>query len=518
MNTKTQKNYFVLNAFKEVFKNYLFIFFSFVNLFIPLFSTIMAALNKPVATIDVIGVGLSTSFITIFNQFLFLLSLCIVFVYIRQKNIEHNDNIDRNSIGIIVLVMSLISIVLFVGLSFLYIEFSGIYKNINASIIKGFEYVAIVSPTLLFNVFIYLEIMHRHTEDKHSSFRLLLLFFALNLILIPLIGVLPNWPENLSTFGIGLGMLSSSLITFIYVWLINKKEKRHYVVGFKQIRIKHFLNKIKNFIFNFLLSTIMKSILIMAVALSLGLAQRDGTPLGLMIAKIVWYNSLFFCGFYADGLLYTIEYTRLEHMISNDEKYQTNFKVWNLLALSGTIITTIVVICFSFASIGLAKLYTVNQVELIPSPTDGLEALGWPYKGNASQEAIDYLWSPQGMFNFQLVDTTNKTIGKSTCFALLYTGIYHVIINSTKLLSFVDIKLDQKFNWKKLISNFIVISFVMIFVVVFSVVPKSYGYLKTFGGIDNFSFSLMLVAILLFILTILGHLSKMKQSKKQIKP
>ena len=154
-------------VFKSIFSNSIFIFFSFVNLFIPFFATMMAALNKPNGAIDVIGVGLSVSFITIFNQFLFLISLCIEFVFKRQQYFDLHDKKHRHVAANIMFMSTIVSIILFIGLSFLYIQFSGIYQNIDDSILKGFKYVSIVSISLIFNGFIYFNIMIDYQEKKY---------------------------------------------------------------------------------------------------------------------------------------------------------------------------------------------------------------------------------------------------------------------------------------------------------------------------------------------------------------
>lgn len=80
-------------------------------------------------------------------------------------------------------------------------------------------------------------------------------------------------------------------------------------------------------------------------------------------------------------------------------------------------------------------------------------------------------------------------------------------------MSFTNIQYNQDFSWKKLISNFIVISFVIIFVVVFSVIPSSKSFIKLFVGIDSFSFALIVVSIFLFLLTFLGYIKKNKYYK-----
>ncbi len=492
--------------FKSIFSNSIFIFFSFVNLFIPFFATIMSSLNGPNGAIDVIGTGLSVSFITIFNQFLFLMALCLEFVFKRQYQFNLYDRRDRHTAANIMFICSIISIILFIGLSYLYINFSGIYQNIQSSIGQGYKYVAIVAGSLIFNAFIYLNIMIDYQQKKWYGWLLLIFLFFSNLIFIPIFGIVIKWPEYLSTFGIGLGILLSSVFVFIFIFIYNIKHK-YVFLKFDWSRTKLFIIKTKNFSINFLLSTLMKSILIMAIALSLGLSQKD-TPPALMISKIIWYNSLFFCGFFADGLLYTIEYTRLEKYPQTNHHIDMN--VWNILVFIAGFVTLIICIIFNFCAMGLANLYTKNQINEIINP---IPSNIWPYSGNLALEIKKYLWSPEGVYNFKLA--SQNGFGISHSYALLYTTIYHVFINSTKLMSFINIEFNQGFNWKKLISNFIVISCVMIFVVVFSIVPTSNDFIKLFPGIDAFSFALMIVAIVLFLLTILGHLKKIKVYKQK---
>ena len=62
---------------KEIFSNYIFILFSFINLFLPFYATIIAASFGNNGIYNLVSVGLTTSFITIFNQFLFLIAISI---------------------------------------------------------------------------------------------------------------------------------------------------------------------------------------------------------------------------------------------------------------------------------------------------------------------------------------------------------------------------------------------------------------------------------------------------------
>ena len=511
---RKQVNYDVWKSIKQVFSNSFFIFFSFVNLFIPFYATMISALSGPNGILNVVALGLASSFVTIFNQFLFLLSLSIIFVFRKNQNLTIHDKNDRRALSIIVIIIALISILLFVGSASLYIKFSAIYKNFTESIELGFNYVFIVAPSLLINGFIYLETFYRYTENKKSSWLIIILLLALNLLIIPLIGFFPNWKTNMQTFGIGLGILVSSIATLTIIFLTQFKPN-YFSMVVEWRRVKFFLAKIHNFLFNFLLSTLMKSILIMGVALSVGLSQKD-SPVALMVAKIIWYNSLFLCGFFADGLLYSMEYTRLEHFMNNDDNYQLDFRVWNRLALISTITTVVICIIFNFCSFPLSDLYCSHQTNTLQGP---LPTGVWPYDSTPAIEVKKYLWSPQGVENIQLVivDQSTGTLSfeKSSCFALMYITIYHTFINATKLLSISDIKMNQKFSWKSLISNFIMISIVMVIIVVFSTVPKSHGFLKVFCGLDAFSFGLMMVSLLLFTLTALGYFQKMKAAKSK---
>lgn len=184
--------------------------------------------------------------------------------------------------------------------------------------------------------------MLAYQEKKWYVIFLLFLLFILNLIFIPIIGVLINWNNDLTTFGIGFGILLSSMICFIVILLVNIKH-RYLTLRWNSQNIRFFLYKIKNFLLNFLLSILMKSILIMIIALSMGLSQKD-TPPALMVAKIIWYNSLFFLLVFADGLLYTIEYTRISKYPNSD--YIIDTTSWNILIILTTVITAIICIIF----------------------------------------------------------------------------------------------------------------------------------------------------------------------------
>ena len=73
--------HFFKEVFRKVFKNWFFIYFSFVNLFLPFYTTIISSLLPPHATLNITATGLTTSFIGIFNQLLFLICISL-FLYL----------------------------------------------------------------------------------------------------------------------------------------------------------------------------------------------------------------------------------------------------------------------------------------------------------------------------------------------------------------------------------------------------------------------------------------------------
>lgn len=488
-------------AIKSIFSNYIFILFSFINLFLPLYATVIASIYGNNGIYNLVSVGLATSFITIFNQFLFLIAISIIFIYNIESKLFTNNS--KNIPNILILIISTVCIILFITTSFVYIKFSTSYINFEPSSTYGLKLILTLSPSLLFNGFIYYFIMNKYNQNKKLlSIFILLIFFFINLLFIPIFYMYLPFNSQDYIMGIGLGISSSSLIIFLitigYEIIIDKE--------FKKIRIslKEFLrynHRIMNFATNFLLSTFLKIFLIMAISLALGLNQKD-TPPELMLAKIVWYNSLFFCGFFADGLLYSIEYTRL---INRDKPSVQNInkQVWWALVGIEFLGTLIVCILFNFIMMDkITTLYTSHQFPDISNPLPN-----WPYKLNG-QAINNYLWSPNGSYNFKLVTVVNGNISyeKSAHFAILYTTIYQLLINTTKIMSIKKLVIGVKFNVKSLIVNLIMVCLIMTFIVVFSVVPNSYTFNKTFGGIDAFSFSLMLVSVFMFLMTLIGFL------------
>ncbi len=122
------------HAIKSIFKNYIFILFSFVNMFIPLYATIISSLIGPHGSLNVTVVGLTTSFISIFNQFLFLVALTMIFVLHRDTMFDHkNRAVDRRTVAMIMLIYSLFTMVLFIGSSLLYIKYSTLYQGFSES-------------------------------------------------------------------------------------------------------------------------------------------------------------------------------------------------------------------------------------------------------------------------------------------------------------------------------------------------------------------------------------------------
>ncbi len=501
------------NAIKLVFSNWIFILFSFINLLLPFYATIIASTHGDNGVYFLVSVGLSTSFITIFNQFIFLIAVCIVFVYFKNKRNHLNTVYNPADAYLFLFLISLISIGLFILTSYIYTNFSTSYQNFKPSSTYGLKFILSLCPSLFFNSFIYHFIINQYNNNnKKISIFLLISFFILNLIFIPIFYNYLPFNNNNYIIGIGIGFTFSSFLIFIIILSLTiAYDKFKFLVGFKWENYWLFSKKIIHFSINFLLSTFMKIFLIMAISLALGLGKKDTIP-ELMIAKIVWYNSLFFCGFFADGLLYSIEYTRLINY-HKGSAYRNDKDIWTFFIILSGIITLIICVVFNAAVMNkITDLYTSHQNPPIKNPLPN-----WPYQFNG-QAINNYLWSPNGSYNYKLVVVNNGQFGyeKSAHYAIMYTTIYHVLINMTKIMSIKKLEINQKFKFKEILINFITIALIMTFIVVFSVVPDSYSFNKVFGGIDAFSFSLMIVSILMFFSSLAGYLKPNKRKTNHV--
>ncbi len=481
-------------ALRSVFKNYIFILFSFVNMFIPLYATIISALIGPHGSLNVTVVGLTTSFISIFNQFLFLVALTMIFVLNRNMMFQtKTDNIDRHTITIIMLFYSTFTMLLFVGSSLLYIKYSILYQGFSESFGWALQFVLLLAPTFIINGFIYLNIIYKLESQKTKSICCYVLFFVFHLVMLPLFYLAIPWSHDTQLCGLGIGFLLASLLTLLSIGLFNYKKdwyKERFNINWNTLRT--FISKSGNFVWDFLLAVVMKGFLVMIIGVSLRLASKPTFP-SLMVAKIIWYNSLFFCGFFGDGLFYAIEYAKMKKIAENKD-YKSDLKVSAILGTITFFVTLIICIIFNFSAMELSKLYTSNESQAI----EGM----YPH----ANQVQDYLYCSSKRVLSPL------TGSMTTTFAFGYLTIYHCFMNSFKILSVSETKINRPFSWMKVVMKFVMLTAVMAFISVMGVAfndPTKYaGYLDTFNGLDTFSFALMLVAFMMFIPCVINMAKK----------
>ncbi len=491
----------IKGALKSIFKNYLFILFSFANMFIPLYATIISALVGPHGSLNVTVVGLATSFISIFNQFLFLMALTMIFVLHRQQMFNAKErSIDKHTVSMIMFIYSMITMLLFVGSALLYIRYSTLYQGFSESFSWALQFVLLLAPTFIINGFIYLNVIYKLEINKTKSICCYLSFFILHLIMLPLFYLAIPWGDDYQLCGLGIGFLVASLLSMLMVGLINF-QRGWMIGGFKVdwVTLRQFISKSGNFVWDFLLAVVMKGFLVMIIGVSLKLASKPTFP-SLMVAKILWYNSLFFCGFFGDGLFYAIEYAKME-VIATNKMYQSNVKVSVILGAITFLVTLIICVIFDFSAMALSDLYVAHETQ----PIEGM----MPY----ANQVQDYLYCSTKRVLSPL--TGNYT----TTFAFGYLTIYHCVMNSFKIISVNETKINQSFSWIKVIVKFIMLTAVMAFISVLGVAfndgSKFGGYLDTFNGLDSFSFALMLIAFMMFIPAVINlSLKLLKQPKR----
>ncbi len=509
------KKYSVKDALKLVFKNWFFIYFSFVNMFIPFYATIISSLLAPHATINLTCVGLTTSFISIFNQFLFLIALTMVFVLNKNIMTATSLEVDRKTISLIMLIYSSVSTLLFIGCSLLYIRFSTLYVGYTQTFNYALEFVLMVAPTFIINGFVYLNIIYKLETNKWKSFLTYSIYFALNLILIPVFYLFIPFTVEWQLIGMGLGFLVASLITFLFVFLFNMKSKEfmdEFHLTFNKESLKMFFSKTSNFISTFLLSTIMKGFLVMTIGLSLNLSSKP-TFTSLMVAKIIWYNCLFFCGFFGDGVLYSIEYSKMKSQLLNNGNYQASLKT--MFSFAGIVWLGTFIVCVLFSATakhGLSYLYAQNQEA--PIGGEVTDNFHWLLFVPHQEEIGNFLWSTQKV-NLQMI-----TGALTPCYALMYLTIFHTTMNSVKILTSKKLVMDQKFNWKGLLTNILMLAIVMTIIAVLGCAfnePKYANYLNTFNGLDAFSFGLTMISVFMMTMVLSGMAIKISKMKKMMK-
>lgn len=474
----------IAKALKSIFKNYLFILFSFANMLIPLYATIISSLIGPHGSLNVTIVGLATSFISIFNQFLFLIALTINFVLHRDMMFDRKDKIiDKQTISSIMFFYSLFATILFVATSLLYIRFSILYQGFSESFMWAVQLIVLIAPTFIVNGFIYLNVIYKLEICKWKSVLCYVIFFILHLCLIPLFYLAIPWGNNVQLCGLGIGFLSSSILGLLGVIIFNYEKgwKNNFKINWHDL--KTFIVKTGNFVWDFLIAIIMKGFLVMFIGVSLNLASKPTFP-SLMVAKILWYNSLFFCGFFGDGLFYAIEYTKMQ-MIAKYQMYKSSSKYLLVLGTITFIATLLICTIFNFAAMELSDLYAKNETQ----PIEGMFPDG--------QQIKNYLFCTTNSVLSPLTGNYTKT------FAFVYLTIYHCFINSFKIMSIKDTQINQPFSWKKMLFKFIALVVIMGWIACFAVGfndGKKFGsFLDAFNGLDSFSFALLTVGAAMFV-------------------
>ncbi len=285
---KELSSFTVKEAISSIFKNWFFIYFSFVNLFIPFYATIISSLLGPHSSLNVACVGLTTSFISIFNQFLFLVSLSLVFVFNKNMLCAKSREVDKYTINMIMFIFSSVTTLVFIGSTLLYDNFSVLYVGYRDAFIYAVQFVMLISPTFIINGFVFLNIIYKLEVRRRESELTYTVYFISHLIFIPLMYLAFKWNESAQLVGLGLGFLIASIITWIYTLTTNLNSDGIACTlnkKFDKESFKMFFSKTSNFIFNFLLATILKGFLVMAIGLSLKLDSAP-TFTSLMMAKM----------------------------------------------------------------------------------------------------------------------------------------------------------------------------------------------------------------------------------------
>lgn len=492
-------------SLKNIWKNNFFVLFAFTNLFIPIFLTMMSALGDyNNAEFNIVNVGLTTSFLTIFNQMMINFSIGALFlIFLKYEKRKLKDAEESQSTAFfIALIFSLIVFILFIATSTLYVVFSEVYKNFHTYLIVGLRFILMSAPSLLFNMFQYILLMLilKRNGNRHGVF-FNILFTFITFIVVAIISVAIPWENEYETFSIGLGLTLSSIINLIiivvYSYLTKLIKISVYKIHFSVV--KEIGKKLTNYSVGFILATIMKSFLVFGIALGTSTYNRD-TNVSQMISKIIWYHSLYFIGFLGDGIVMTIDYLKIRNFKTRtfDEKF---WKKLIIFTIGGTFL---IAIMFGFILKPLSNLYSLNTGH-------GIDSIS----------IMNNLWQPFGLQGVIVDPSGNILIKNVRVFAYMYICIYHLFLSGSKIAGLKQFQFSHysKFDWKGFTSSFIMLSAVMITISLFGILPAKLGNVQMqtlFPSLDSFSFALMLIVALLFGMSLLGVIKSKKNVNKCI--
>lgn len=474
---------------KEVINSTFFIGFAFANYFLPFFICLIAGATKtPYAPEYVVGIGLATSFMVVIFQFSAILAMTLSFgemIYRNQKKLQSMNKSEIFTLQLfITVVVGIFLVPLYIGFSYLYMYFCGAFANTREAVCNfGLNFLLSSSPSMLFtsiNTYLIYQVFFR----KHNNWLALLLVF-INLFINTLtVGLFGYYLTNINTFSYGIGLCVGNIICLVINYLVINSMDLIYPIRIN-FHIKSFmkiLQKISVIAFVNLYIVILKSIMILAVGLSLHVNEKD-SPWNYLISKIIWYNALYLIGFFNAGLMQQISYLGVKNYQDSAKFYNDALKFCWLIPLVTAVAVTAMVVGFGYLVDPLANLYASNA-----AAGSGIVGSGQP-----------------GSIAWFITMPNNRTY--------LWTAVFLVLVafsTSLGVLTPVKVFKSKKEKTKENLTTIISATLVLIFIIAFGCGIHS----NHFQYMEVFACGLVIIGAVFCALKLLGFLSALKNNVK----
>lgn len=481
-NIEIGQNFYRKNEFRvfKLFRScWLFLFFSFVNAFLPIVLCIIASTIPFIGTETMIGISFSSPFQLIFLNIPFILTFWFILFVIKMSR---KNNLKRYSFKEMFWIVLFYNVIIGVVLSFIFFAASYCYIHFfyygtnSIDVAKlGEEFVFVFTPVILISSISY--VFTFFLFFKFGSNKTAILEFVRLFIIISFCFLFGH-VTNLKSFGIGLGVLVGSILSLLINFLVSFFAFRMWKYKFNYNRL-WVIYAIKNS-WKIIIIKVFGSMTKPLIFFVLG-GTKSFQDYDFVVAKSIWYFILYFIPFFSDGISKMFSYHKILHGNSYLLTHKTSKQI-NLLFLINLFVLSIISIIFYFIVDDISQFLIINQESLIE-----YAIINKPLESHS----ID---------NYLLLPTSLTT---------LFTIFYCICNNVNQIIT--DIRpMFEKEKEKKLIPNIVIIIVVIGFILG---IGMPLIKMPIIGGLSAFSFAMFLIT---FIFVLLGMFNWYKLIKKQL--
>lgn len=363
------------SEFKTVFKEgFIFILFSFFSAITPILICIFASYIKNGGTQAVMALGYVIPFQLAVMQSSFSISTIIIFLLTRNKSILEKSKFFSCAIWLMIL-LGAIMLLVYVSSSYTYIYFSVNKPNTQACLNYAFDYIF----SSAFFVFLFpLKSLLFFYIYYYQRKKTILFEFIYNLFIFLPVALFGIFLDSNNVMMMGLSQSITVFLFVLFFALQIAKNNEIYYIWFWNLEKKYYLSALKYSLVETLTAmsvSIFKGAAIIFIAFFIPNTVADFVPLSYQMARVIWFNMMYFIPFIGIGLAEAVRFhTLLKH---NDDSCQINHSYsldW--------IIVSITMFCSLLMCIGAGFL--VLPLSTLYSRYDGIALNNYPNFENSS--------------------------------------------------------------------------------------------------------------------------------------